>query len=95
MSDTTPQAPTAAPGPRELPTVDITGWTCPTPLRETPRVVMGHGGGGALSAELVQQIFAPAFGGELLAQLGDSAVFALGGQRLAFSTDSYVVRPLF
>ena len=74
---------------------DIAGWTCPAPLRDQPRVVMGHGGGGALSAELVQQIFAPAFGGEVLAQLGDSAALSLGGARLAFSTDSYVVRPLF
>ena len=56
---------------------------------------MGHGGGGALSAELVEHIFAPAFGGEVLAQLGDSAVLPLGGARLAFSTDSFVVRPLF
>ncbi|MFJ5222983.1 hydrogenase expression/formation protein HypE [Streptomyces sp. NPDC088400] len=56
---------------------------------------MGHGGGGQLSAELVQHLFAPAFGGELLAELGDSATFTLGGARLAFSTDSYVVRPLF
>ncbi|MFB7635553.1 hydrogenase expression/formation protein HypE [Streptomyces sp. NPDC056149] len=95
MSDTTSSRPATGPGPRDLPTVDITGWTCPAPLRETPRVVMGHGGGGALTAELVQQIFVPAFGGELLGQLGDSAVFPLGGQRLAFSTDSYVVRPLF
>ncbi|ARF59039.1 hydrogenase expression/formation protein HypE [Streptomyces gilvosporeus] len=77
------------------PTLDVTGWTCPAPLRETPRIVMGHGGGGALSAELVQQIFAPAFGGDILAQLGDSAALTLGGVRLAFSTDSYVVRPLF
>ncbi|MFJ8111262.1 hydrogenase expression/formation protein HypE [Streptomyces sp. NPDC096132] len=79
----------------DLPALDIEGWTCPAPLRDRPRVVMGHGGGGALSAELVQQIFAPAFGGEVLAQLGDSAVLSLGGARLAFSTDSYVVRPLF
>ncbi|MFI5756958.1 hydrogenase expression/formation protein HypE [Streptomyces sp. NPDC051569] len=56
---------------------------------------MGHGGGGQLSAELVEHLFAPAFGGDLLAQLGDSATFTLGGARLAFSTDSYVVRPLF
>ncbi|MFD9008130.1 hydrogenase expression/formation protein HypE [Streptomyces sp. NPDC059552] len=75
--------------------LDITGWTCPAPLRDRPRVVMGHGGGGALSAELVQHLFAPAFGGEVLAQLGDSAAVSLGGVRLAFSTDSYVVRPLF
>ncbi|WP_324289497.1 MULTISPECIES: hydrogenase expression/formation protein HypE [unclassified Streptomyces] len=56
---------------------------------------MGHGGGGALSAELVQHLFAPAFGGEVLAQMGDAAAITLGGARLAFSTDSYVVRPLF
>ncbi|MFF5804723.1 hydrogenase expression/formation protein HypE [Streptomyces sp. NBC_01565] len=76
-------------------TLDISGWTCPAPLRDHPRVVMGHGGGGALSAELVRHVFAPAFGGETLAQLGDSAAVTLGGARLAFSTDSYVVRPLF
>ncbi|WP_370069908.1 hydrogenase expression/formation protein HypE [Streptacidiphilus sp. MAP5-3] len=56
---------------------------------------MGHGGGGTLSGELVQHVFAPAFGGEHLAALGDSAVLDVGGVRLAFSTDSFVVRPLF
>ncbi len=75
--------------------LDVAGWTCPAPLRDRPRVVMGHGGGGALSAELVQHVFAPAYGGEVLARLGDSAAVTLGGARLAFSTDSYVVRPLF
>ncbi|MEV4193546.1 hydrogenase expression/formation protein HypE [Streptomyces toxytricini] len=75
--------------------LDVTGWTCPAPLRDHPRVVMGHGGGGALSAELVRHVFAPAYGGEVLAGMGDSAAVTLGGARLAFSTDSYVVRPLF
>ncbi|MFD4138685.1 hydrogenase expression/formation protein HypE [Streptomyces sp. NPDC058572] len=70
-------------------------WTCPMPLRDQPRVVMGHGGGGAMSAELVEHVFAPAFGGPVLAQLSDSAAVELGGARLAFSTDSFVVRPLF
>lgn len=79
----------------DLPVLDVEAWTCPAPLRDRPRVVMGHGGGGVLSAELVQQIFAPAYGGEVLAQMGDAAVLSLGGARLAFSTDSYVVRPLF
>ncbi|MEU8774851.1 hydrogenase expression/formation protein HypE [Streptomyces sp. NPDC048606] len=79
--------------PRAL--LDVTDWTCPAPLRDRPRIVMGHGGGGALSAELVEHLFAPAFGGEVLAGLGDSAAVRLGGVRLAFSTDSYVVRPLF
>ncbi|GGJ26812.1 hydrogenase expression/formation protein HypE [Streptomyces brasiliensis] len=76
-------------------TLDPTAWTCPAPLRDQPRIVMGHGGGGTLSAELVQHVFAPAFGGEALAQLGDAAALSLGGVRLAFSTDSFVVRPLF
>ncbi len=74
---------------------DFSGWTCPAPLRDQPRVVMGHGGGGTLSSELVRHVFAPAFGGEVLAGLADSAAVTLGGARLAFSTDSYVVRPLF
>ncbi|MEU3708556.1 hydrogenase expression/formation protein HypE [Streptomyces catenulae] len=56
---------------------------------------MGHGGGGVLSAELVEHVFAPAFGGPALSTLADSAAVTLGGVRLAFSTDSYVVRPLF
>ncbi|WP_442818056.1 hydrogenase expression/formation protein HypE [Streptomyces sp. NBC_01224] len=77
------------------PPLDPTAWTCPAPLRDHPRIVMGHGGGGALSAELVQHIFAPAFGGEVLAQMGDAASVSMGGARLAFSTDSFVVRPLF
>ena len=76
-------------------TVDPANWSCPAPLRDQPVVVMGHGGGGALSAELMEQVFAPAYGNPTLAGLADSAVLRLGGARLAFSTDSYVVRPLF
>ena len=57
---------------------------------------MGHGGGGALSAELVEHIFAPAFGGEIARRSSATPPpSSLGGARLAFSTDSYVVRPLF
>ncbi|MFJ6725360.1 hydrogenase expression/formation protein HypE [Streptomyces sp. NPDC091281] len=56
---------------------------------------MGHGGGGTLSAELVEHLFAPAFGNDTLAELGDSARLPASGERLAFSTDSFVVRPLF
>ncbi|MGW1162357.1 hydrogenase expression/formation protein HypE [Streptomyces sp. NPDC002513] len=78
-----------------MPSVDPAAWTCPAPLRDQPRVVMGHGGGGVLSAELVRNIFTPAYGGDALAQLGDAAALSLGGLRLAFSTDSFVVRPLF
>lgn len=56
---------------------------------------MGHGAGGKLSAELVQHLFLPAFQNETLANLADSAVLNVAGARLAFSTDSFVVQPLF
>ncbi|MEO6700441.1 MAG: hydrogenase expression/formation protein HypE [Jatrophihabitantaceae bacterium] len=75
--------------------LDLTSWTCPVPLRDSPTIVMGHGGGGQLSAELVEHLFVPAFANPVLAGLGDSAVFTMGEARLAFSTDSYVVQPLF
>lgn len=76
--------------------VDLESWTCPAPLRDHAVVVMGHGGGGRLSAELVEHLFLPAFGsGGVLGRLGDSAVLPVAGARLAFSTDSYVVRPRF
>lgn len=79
--------------------LDLESWTCPVPLRDYPSIVMGHGGGGRLSAELITNMFVPAFtggaAGEPLARLGDGAVVTAGGARLAFSTDSYVVRPRF
>ena len=55
---------------------------------------MGHGGGGAMSAELIEHLFLPAFGPAADAGMGDSAVLDIGGARLAFSTDSFVVKPL-
>ena len=71
-------------------------WTCPVPLRHTERVVLGHGGGGVLSAELVEHLFLPELGGDPDA-LHDAAVLPAPGpgERLAFTTDSYVVQPLF
>jgi hydrogenase expression/formation protein HypE len=76
--------------------IDFDGWSCPVPLRDTPQIVMGHGGGGAMSGELVEHLFLPAFGAAGAgAGLGDSAVVTVGASRIAFSTDSYVVKPLF
>jgi hydrogenase expression/formation protein HypE len=57
--------------------------------------VLGHGGGGKLSAELIENLFLPAFRNPAIECLGDSAVLRVPPGRLAFSTDSYVVRPLF
>jgi hydrogenase expression/formation protein HypE len=75
--------------------LDFDSWTCPVPLRDMPFVVMGHGGGGAMSAELVEHLFLPAYGAAAGSDLGDSAVVSVGGVRLALSTDSYVVKPMF
>lgn len=75
--------------------LDFEGWTCPLPLRDTPTIVMGHGGGGAMSGELIENLFLPAFGGAARAELGDSAVLDPPAGRLAFSTDSFVVKPMF
>ncbi|WP_328662853.1 hydrogenase expression/formation protein HypE [Nocardia salmonicida] len=74
--------------------VDMDSWVCPMPLRDSPTIVMGHGGGGAMSGELIEHLFLPAFGSAAEAGMGDSAVLAVGGVRLAFSTDSFVVKPL-
>ncbi len=75
--------------------LDPTAWACPPPLRGYPAIVMGHGGGGKLSDELVQHLFLPTFRNPALEQLGDAAVVEIGGARLALSTDAFVVRPLF
>ena len=74
---------------------DFSNWTCPLPLRDYPTIVMGHGGGGKLGNELVEHLFLPAFRNPALENLGDAAVFDLGPGRLAMSTDSFVVQPLF
>ena len=79
----------------QRPTVDFNRLQCPVPLQDYPNIILGHGGGGKLSNELVEHLFLPAFQNDHLAKLADSAVFDVDAGRLAFSTDSYVVRPLF
>ncbi len=74
---------------------DVDGWTCPVPLRGHDRIVMGHGGGGKLSSELIEHLFVPAFNDGARIELHDAATVPVATGRLAFATDSYVVRPLF
>jgi len=74
---------------------DFANWSCPLPLADYPTIVMGHGGGGKLGNELVEHLFLPAFRNPALENLGDAAVLPLDSGRLAMSTDSFVVQPLF
>ena len=76
-------------------TPNFSNWSCPLPLADYPTIVMGHGGGGKLGNELVEHLFLPAFRNPALENLGDAAVLETGGARLALSTDSFVVQPLF
>ncbi len=69
--------------------------SCPIPLNDYPNVLLAHGGGGRLTHQLIQKMFLAAFGNPTLELQHDAAQLELKGNRLAFTTDSYVVRPLF
>jgi hydrogenase expression/formation protein HypE len=68
---------------------------CPVPIQEQGTVVMAHGSGGKMTGDLIRQVFLPAFANPILDRLDDQAVFSVNGARLAFTTDSFVVSPLF
>ena len=76
--------------------VDLSGgFACPIPKSEYVNVTLAHGSGGRLTHELIEKIIAPQFKNDLLAPLHDGAAFEVEKGRLAFSTDSYVVNPIF
>ena len=80
-----------------MPSVDNFQMNCPVPRPASEHVLLGHGSGGTLSADLVQRIFLPELGNELLNKLEDQATINFDPvvERLAFTTDAFVVRPLF
>ena len=69
--------------------------SCPLPIFEHKQIVLGHGSGGKLTAELIDKVFRPAFTNPILDKLDDQAVVQVNGTRLAFTTDSFVVTPIF
>ncbi|USR92171.1 hydrogenase expression/formation protein HypE [Phormidium yuhuli AB48] len=73
---------------------DVASLSCPLPIEQYPHVLLAHGGGGRLMQQLINQVFLPAFGGAEQVQ-HDAATLSLGGDRIALTTDSYVVHPLF
>lgn len=69
--------------------------TCPLPIFEHRQIVLGHGSGGKLTAELIEKVFLPAFANPVLDKLDDQAIVQIGTLKLAFTTDSFVVTPIF
>ncbi len=69
--------------------------TCPAPLPVRDTILLGHGSGGKLSADLLRDIFLSAFRNAELSRLNDQAVVSVNGTRIAVTTDSFVVKPLF
>jgi hydrogenase expression/formation protein HypE len=69
--------------------------SCAVPLLHDKEIVLGHGSGGKMSHELIQKMILPLFKNELLEPLHDGAVFSTGETKMAFSTDSFVVNPIF
>jgi hydrogenase expression/formation protein HypE len=74
---------------------DFEGYSCPLPIARYSQVLLAHGGGGKLTHELIEKLFLPEFRNPGLEQMHDGAMLSIGAERLAFSTDSYVVHPLF
>jgi hydrogenase expression/formation protein HypE len=73
----------------------MTPFTCPLPAAPAGRILLGHGSGGKLSADLMRQVFLPHFTHPALHRQDDQAIVECGGARLAFTTDTFVVKPLF
>ncbi len=68
---------------------------CPLPIFDHPQIVLGHGSGGKLTAELIEKVFLNRFRNPALERMDDQAQLEIGGTRLAFTTDSFVVTPIF
>lgn len=68
---------------------------CALPITDTDRILLGHGSGGKLTAQLIERMIIPALSNPALAALDDQALLTISGARIAFTTDSYVVSPIF
>ncbi|HEX4077129.1 MAG TPA: hydrogenase expression/formation protein HypE [Candidatus Acidoferrales bacterium] len=79
--------------PRET-NVDV-ALSCPVPIAAKESILLGHGSGGRMSGDLLRNILLPALQNPVLDRLDDQAIVDVGGSRIAFTTDSFVVKPLF
>lgn len=69
--------------------------SCPIPEANSRIIKLGHGSGGKMTANLIQNVFLPRIGNEILSQLDDAALVSLEDLSIAITTDSYVVSPIF
>ena len=74
---------------------DINSMSCPLPKMDFNTIQLAHGAGGKLSSDLIEKMFLPRFGNKTLDKLEDQAILENVGKRLAFTTDSFVVDPIF
>src|SRR3989304_6660230 len=79
---------------KKIPEVPM-GLSCPIPISDYKNVLLAHGGGGRLSQQMIRQMFVSRFQNEYLDQQHDGAIVSVEGMRIAFSTDSYVIDPIF
>lgn len=70
-------------------------FSCPSPVTNSEIIRLGHGSGGKMTSNLIENVFLPRLGNDILNQLDDSALIAVPGSALAMTTDSYVVSPIF
>ncbi len=75
--------------------LNFEGYSCPVPIQPGDTILLGHGSGGSLTHDLVNRLFLPELGQAAPRALDDSAVLEIGGEKLALTTDSHVVSPLF
>jgi hydrogenase expression/formation protein HypE len=76
-------------------TPDFDNRSCPLPLMDHHTIQLAHGAGGRLSADLIEKLILPRFSSRELDRLEDQAVLNLPPGRIAFSTDTFVVSPIF
>ena len=79
----------------ETSSAELLGSSCPLPIMNYQNVLLGHGSGGKMTSDLIEQMFLPLFRNPYLEKLNDQAVFDFNGSKLAFTTDSFVVNPIF
>ena len=79
----------------EAPVIGGLSGSCPLPIIDHREIVLGHGSGGKLTHQLIEKVFLPSFSNKFLQPLHDGAVLPINGTNVAFSTDSFVVNPIF